>query len=348
MKKTMQYFLTCGLAMILMNQLLALSGCSKIYVIKETKEARKARLEKLHAIIPPDAKPVTLVKDKAILETFNHTEGPSWLNGKLYFSNPANGLHIIDRSGSCKHLALSASCGTTPLLNGNLAVCTWRRSDDGFWSGIVELSPEGEVIGTIADSFNGKPFGNPNDVISDGRGGLYFTDPRGSAKRLPPNQPGTAVYYRNPEGTIIRVSGWDEYKFPNGILVSADGLKLFLNDDTDIVWVLDIREDGTLANKREFAHLIIAKDELKKNSNKSWSDGMKTDREGNLYVTAKTGLHIFDKNDELLGIVEFPTIPSHVVFGGDDLSILYVTAVEQVYSIQTNVKGYQYPIRRDK
>ena len=32
----------------------------------------------------------------------------------------------------------------------------------------------------VADNFEGKPFGRPNDIIADKKGGLYFTDPPGN------------------------------------------------------------------------------------------------------------------------------------------------------------------------
>ncbi|MBT4482539.1 MAG: cupin domain-containing protein, partial [Candidatus Latescibacteria bacterium] len=50
-------------------------------------EKMNDRLAKYHAIIPQSAKPV-LEHDGEVSEPFlNFTEGPSWLNGSLYFSN---------------------------------------------------------------------------------------------------------------------------------------------------------------------------------------------------------------------------------------------------------------------
>ncbi|MBN1293576.1 MAG: hypothetical protein JXB48_17180 [Candidatus Latescibacteria bacterium] len=46
-----------------------------------------------------------------------------------------------------------------------------------------------------------------------------------------------------------------------------------------------------------------------------------------------------------MGIIKIPKQPSHCVFGGPDLSILYVTAVDQVYALQTHTRGFRYPIK---
>src|SRR5262249_243738 len=43
-------------------------------------------------------------------------------------------------------------------------------------TGIAVISPPGTET-VITDNFEGMPFGRPNDLIVDKKGGVYFTDP---------------------------------------------------------------------------------------------------------------------------------------------------------------------------
>lgn len=330
-----------------------ITGCGSPYVVRETEETRQKRLEKFQTIISPDAQPV-LVYDGARGEPrLGMTEGPSWLGGKLYFTNmnfrrknyEGSGMCVLyPDDGSCKLIKENVfAVGTTPLANGNLAVCYIKVVDEKPEGSVVEMTPESEVVRTIADSADGIPFGLPNDLITDNKGGIYFTDPWGGKRGK--NQHGTAVYYANPNGKVTRLTEWNEHRFPNGCVLSADGSRFFLNDDTETVWVFDVNADGTFSNKRSFAKLILHKHQRRNNPQKSLSDGMTIDSAGNLYVTSEIGIQVFDKTGKFLGVIHFPKIPSHCVFGGDDLSVLYATCRDRIYSIQTKMKGYQYPIK---
>src|ERR1041385_8822909 len=70
----------------------------------------------------------------------------------------------------------------------------------------------------VADNYQGKPFGRPNDIVADLKGGLYFTDPTASA-----------VYYVPRGGAIIRVVD-EGIKSPNGLQLSHDEKTLYVND----------------------------------------------------------------------------------------------------------------------
>jgi len=330
--------------------LIVSSGCfgrSK-YTIKESAEDPDARLKTFHSIIPPDTVPQPLLSEKTEQSMPGRKEGPSWWNGKLYFSDQGTGLYVIEPDGSCRHVALSNSVGTTPLYNGNLAICGFRRpgNDQSFASFIVEVAPDGETAGILAEKFEGAALGIPNDCITDRKGGLYFTDPWGGRERIGNTLPGTAVYYCNPKGDIIRLCDWNEFGFPNGCVLSPDDSKFFLNDShSSTVWIYDVGGDGSISNKQPFAELILHTKRTGNTPERSEADGMAIDRSGNLFVVAEIGVHVFDSTGRLLGIIDIPKQPSHCVFGGHDLSILYITAVDQVYAVQTNTNGFQYPIQ---
>jgi len=316
-------------------------GCDLITVFSpannEYYEALKEHFEKLHSIIPPDVKPELLVDGSRDEPDIISSEGPSWMHGKLYFSDQGQpGFHVLNSDGS--HEVINRdfrSVGTTPLFNGNLAVCYFRFPGKirRFETGIVEMTPQGEVVRTIVDLFNNAPLGIPNDLVTDKKGGLYFTDSVGA---IWGEQPGTAIYYLNPEGKLNLVSEWNEFGGPNGCVLSPDDSRFFLSDFTDnTIWMFDVNDDGTLSNKRLFAKLISGEN----------ADGMTIDTAGNLYIATDIGIHIFDKKGNFTGHIYMPVRSTNCVFGGDDLSTLFVTCVDRIYAIKTRMTGFQYPLK---
>ena len=154
--------------------------------------------EKYYTIIPSDTRPILVVDGSSGENGLTFTEGPSWMNGKLYFSNIHwkgkrgwQGFHVLNPDGTWEALNREVQTeGTTPLPNGNLAICdmSGRR--------IIEMTPHGGIVRTLADSCEGIPIGTPNDLITDAKGGIYFTQP-GRTK-----QAGNAVYYITPQGIM--------------------------------------------------------------------------------------------------------------------------------------------------
>jgi len=305
------------------------------------------RMRKFHEVIPEDTVAEVFVDGLHGDAPIGGPEGPSWLNGELYFSDQGGfGFHKVDRHG--RHTLLKKeymSVGTTPLGNGNLAVCEITVP---FGAGepprgtIVEMTPDGDIVRTIAEKYDGNYVGIPNDLITDTRGGIYFTDPWGG--RFPDRQKGSAVYYVRPGGDVIRVTEWDDVTFPNGCMMSPDGSTFFLGSNEKTIWMYDVAGDGGLSNKRPFCEVIIGDAEFAKETPKSFTDGIALDRDGNLYVVTRSGIQIFDTTGEYVGHIHIPHSNFHCVFGGADLSTLYVLAIGHVYSIQTNSPGFQYPI----
>src|SRR5687768_41343 len=108
----------------------------------------------------------------------------------------------------------------------------------------------------IADNFDGKPFGRPNDLVVSTKGGIYFTEPGPNVQQgapppaTPPLPP--AVYYIPPGGTAIKVA--EDIRRPNGILLSREEKVLYVNDTQgEHLLAFDVQADGTLTNRRNFA-----------------------------------------------------------------------------------------------
>ncbi len=91
----------------------------------------------------------------------------------------------------------------------------------------------------------------PNDLIADDRGGIYFTDPGPR-----PVVPGVKVnvYYIPPGGKPIIID--DAVPRPNGITLTRDGKTLIVDNTIgNDVFAYDVQPDGSVKNKRVFAKL---------------------------------------------------------------------------------------------
>jgi gluconolactonase len=105
---------------------------------------------------------------------------------------------------------------------------------------------------TLTDSFEGKPYIRPNDLVADKKGGIYFTDCyHVGAKKTPDDLP-QAVYYIEPDGKKV-ISVASDINRPNGITLSANGKTLYVNDwDGAYLLTYDVQSDGTLKNRKNF------------------------------------------------------------------------------------------------
>jgi len=161
---------------------------------------------------------------------------------------------------------------------------------------ISVLAPERRML---ANSFSdGKPLGRLNDLVADGKGGAYFTV--------------GGAYYVSPSGVVRTVAEPDSIR-SNGIMLSPDGLTLYVTNNTSVV-AFDVRPDGSTTNRRDFAQL----------NGDNGGDGMAVDSNGRLYVTANKGIHVLASDGKYLGLIPTPRRPITLAFSGPNKKILYV------------------------
>ena len=299
---------------------------------------------------------------KKLAGGFTFTEGPTWLKGKLYFSdmwfkNPAAGdwtgsparsrLIVMEPDGTYRVLASGMqSNGTVTARNGNLIVC------DMFGHRVVEVNPAtGRVVKVLLDNINGKPIDGPNDLVMDANGGLYITDPQFTPEATK-SQPGKQVYHLAADGTARVVIGPGEYAMPNGVELSPDGKTLYVNNTwlqpgEKFVWAYDVAADGSLSNKRQFAMVSLKPEVLQapKPADRfdSGADGTAVDSEGRYYVATRTGVQIFLPDGTAAGTIWVPQYPVSITFGGPNNDVLYMVGESSVWSIQTRVRGFRHP-----
>ena len=339
-------------------------GCDAIDIFWPSRtdyaEKEKARMEAYQAIIPADAKVELFVDGTKTKPGLTFAEGPKWMNGKIYFSNmffdqgwgasPKKSSTVeMSTDGTYKYITEGKmqTNGLYPYKNGNLIVC------DMMGHRVVEMTTKGQVVKVIADKYDGKSIDGPNDIITDAKGGIYFTDPQFTAEAVK-FQPGRAVYYVSPDGgKITRIVEPNEFAMPNGILLSPDGKTLYINNCYDdeswypvvsskknYVWAYDVKEDGTISNGRQFAKLFLIENVLDRKGKSSSSDGMAIDKMGNIYVGTYYGVQIFNSKGEFVGMINLPHFPVSLCFGGDDMKTLYIVSYQWVYKIRTNMEGF--------
>ena len=322
-------------------------------------EKENARKTAFSAIIPENSKPELLVDGTKTKPSLTFSEGPKWMNGKIYFSNmyfdqawtadPSKSSTVeLNPDGSYKNITQGKmqTNGLYPYKNGNLLVC------DMIGHQVVEMTPAGKVVKVIVNQYEGKPIDGPNDIVTDAKGGIYFTDPQFTMEPQK-SQPGRAVYYVSPAGKVTRLTKPNEFAMPNGIVLSPDGKTLYINNCYDdeswfpvnsekdnFIWAYDVKEDGTITNGRQFAKLFLTGNVLDRKGKSSSADGMAIDKKGNLYVATYYGVQIFNAQGAYVGMINLPSFPVSLCFGDKDMKTLYIVSYSKVYKIRTNMEGF--------
>ncbi len=303
----------------------------------------------VNAIVPADA------KVEKVAGNFGFVEGPVWVRsgGYLLFSDiPANvidkwtpdgkvtvfldksGFSGTDTSGITKmqvgsaSLTLGGSNGITYDKQGRITYCQHGNR------AIERLEKDGKRT-VLASRYEGKRLNSPNDLVYRSDGSLYFTDPPFA---LPKGDQDPAkevaydgVYRWSSNGKLELVA--KDFKGPNGIAFSPDGKYLYVNDSTAMTYTrFDVKPDGSLANGKIFVDMSKVKGD-------GVPDGMKVDRQGNIYGTGPGGVWIITPQGKHLGTIVVPEIPANLAWGDADGKTLYMTARTGLYRIRLNIEG---------
>ena len=276
------------------------------------------------------------------------TEGPVALpDGSIVFcETTADRIGKIDAQGNAS-VFVDKSYGATGLAFDPKGRLLATETAPGH-IGIGVLYPKGSET-MLADSYDGKPFLRPNDLVVNKKGGVYFTDPgvnpltAGGTAANDPNALPYGVYYVAPGGKPVRVaegSGRPNPIWrPNGIQLSPDEKTLYVNDSYgEYILAFDVQPDGTVKNRRNYAKYARV-DQLANGVVGSQSDGLVVDSEGRLYACALGGVQVFGPKGEYLNTIPISTRPQNLAFGGPDKKTLYVLGGGVVFKIQMLSQG---------
>ena len=180
-----------------------------------------------------------------------------------------------------------------------------------------------EKMTVVADSMSA------NDIVVAKNGNIYITSPDGSTR------PGK-LYLIRPDGQRVVVD--EGLKFPNGLTLSPDQTQLLATESASHwVWIYKIKPDGTLAYKQRYGWLHVP--DIEENA---WSDGLKCDTAGRIYVATRMGIQVLDQLGRVNAILPVPPSngqSSNVCFGGRDFNILYVSCGDKVYRRKLKTRG---------
>ena len=261
---------------------------------------------------------------------FGFTEGPVWdPAGFLYVSDEETNkiFRLYTEDGHKEEfVSLGDPDGNTYDRQHHLIDCA------SVLRAIIQLDDAGHYT-VLADRYERKKFNSPNDVIIGPDGAIYFTDPtldlpKGEKQEIPFQ----GVYRLGPEGHVQLLT--KELSQPNGLAFSPNGKKFYVDDSEQRnIRVYDFEADGSLKNGRIFGEEPGGKSD-------GVPDGIKVDREGNLYVTGPGGIWIWDSEGRHLGTINLPEQPANLAWGGADYGELYITATTSVYRVKTKTRGY--------
>ncbi len=281
-------------------------------------------------------------KVQVIKEGFNGTEGPIALpDGSLIFTETAaNRITKIDKDGNTSAFLENTNGSNGLAFDGKGRLISVQTTPGATKIGVVYPKGEEKVI---ADNFDGKPFGRPNDLVVDRKGGVYFTDPGpnatpGTATGAPPMP--AAVYYVSAGGKAMKIA--EGIERPNGIQLSPDEKTLYVNNTSgEYLIAFDIKPDGTVQNKRNFAKYEGVTPGPNGAGVVSGADGIAIDNDGRLYVATSAGIQVFDAKGKHLGSIPMSRPPQNLAFAGDGKKTLYVVGRGAAWKIQMVAAGYK-------
>ncbi len=284
-----------------------------------------------------------LIVEDAVFETlaegFRFTEGPSWhpTERHVTFTDiPSNRIHRWHASSGMVEILREPSHmtnGTCYDARGRLLMCEHATSR------VSRLEDDGTVR-VLADTWQGRELNSPNDIVVDDRGGIWFTDPLYGRE----SNTGVVREAELPFRGVFRIDALgdlhlidDDYDGPNGLCFSPDRSRLYVNDsERRHIRGYEIDAEGGPSGGQIFAETRDDDGTLGTGS----PDGMKVDAMGNVWCGGPGGIHVFDANATLLGVILTPRFPANFCFGGDDMRDLFVTAETTFLRLRVGQPGH--------
>lgn len=282
-------------------------------------------------------------KIEVLASGFKWSEGPTWWNNSVVFSDVPNNVAYRWKEGD-KEAAVflkpsgsadgkgQGSNGLGRDAKGNLLLCQHGNRC------VARLEKVDGVAGTfqpLTGKFEGKQFNSPNDLVVHSDGTLFFTDPpyglNGGLTSKDKELDFSGVYRLGSDGKVSVVVR--NLVFPNGIALSPDEKTLYVAVSEQLnphIMAYDI--DGKNGRK------VFDATPLRGPERPGSCDGMKVDQKGNLWCTGPGGVLVLSKDGKHLGSILTGQPTGNCTFG-DDGSTLYITANMFLVRVKTKVKG---------
>jgi gluconolactonase len=287
------------------------------------------------------------------------TEGPVWTrDGRLLFAEiPANNIvQWIPGKGTNLFLHPSGYKGVEPFKgpepgsNGMTLDADGRVSVAGHGGRTIwrmeSVDPKAQLT-ILADSYQGKELNSPNDLVYKSDGSLYFTDPPYGLETQSDDDPKKELkingVYRIPAARQQKpgvAPNRDQLQLvikdlprPNGIVFSPDEKFLYIADSGKRQWLrYSVQADGSVTDGKVFV-------DAAQESERGGPDGIRVDKQGNLYGSGPGGVWIISPDGKHLGTIKVPEVVSNVAWGDEDGKTLYLTASTSLFRIKLKIPG---------
>lgn len=255
-----------------------------------------------------DVQQLHQAEDFTAMDIFsNNIEGPAFdKEGNLYVVNfERDGtIGVVQPDGKAELFVVLPEGSTANSIQFNKRGDMFLADFTGHNVLRVEMKTKKVSVFAHDDRFN-----QPNDLCIDSKGRLFASDPNWKN--------GTGNIWRiDPDGKVTLLAS--DMGTTNGITLSPDERTLYVNESVQRnIWAFEVDRKGNLSNKRLFATVPDF-----------GFDGMKCDREGNLYITRYgkgTILILSPEGREVREVSLTGKNCSNLVFGGLDGKIVYVT-----------------------
>jgi gluconolactonase len=194
---------------------------------------------------------------------------------------------------------------------------------------VTRMDRQGDIE-PFLESFEGKKFNSPNDIVVRRDGHVYFTDPAFGSADDHRELDFHGIFHANPKGEVDAFAKWKTR--PNGITLSPDGRLLYVTDsDRHAVVAFDLDRNGIASNQRDLAKKISGV-----------PGGVKTDVTGRLYVAGR-GVTILTPAGKVEAVFLDDRNTVNCSFGEGDSETLFVSSRSDIFRAKMGVKGaFQY------
>ncbi len=303
---------------------------------------------RVDGIVPRDA------KIEKLASGFLFTEGPVWHpDGFLLLSDPnANTIYRWTPDGQVSvfrpksgYAGVDIGEYKQPGSNGLTLDAEGRLSINEHGRRRVVRQERNGTITVLAERYDGKRLNSPNDLVYKSDGTLYFTDPPFGLPKVFDDKrkelPFSGVY-RVVNGKAHLLTR--DLTGPNGLTFSPDERFLYVSnwdEQRKVIMRYPVRPDGTLGTGTVFV------DATRSDPGEQAWDGVKVDREGNVYAAGPGGIWIIAPDGTHLGTISAPETPANLAWGDEDARTLYMTARTGLYRIRLNIAGVRpWPMTR--
>jgi gluconolactonase len=258
-------------------------------------------------------------------------EGPVWFpEGYLLWSDiPANRMLWWDEATGAVQTYRQPSGGA----NGNTRDSKGRLiTCEGSTRRLTRTDKEGRIE-ILADKAGGLRFNAPNDVVEKSDGTIWFTDPSygGPDYEGVREMPGRHVWRLDPAtGELTQMT--NDMVMPNGLAFSLD---------ESLLYVVDTGSTEGDQHPNHIRSFRVTPDGLQggevfATSKAKSFDGLRIDRDGNLWCGDVDGVHCYAPNGTMIGRIVLPERVANLTFGGVKGGWLFMTATTSLYRVPVN------------